>query len=1079
MDAEPIKITTEQWEFLSVLDALEKPVSLDVAGKIFPILPAPFLKLLGREDFPALIQESEPGFFGISGDIPEWILEKIKSMNDSRRLTDLIERLYDTHLFKRIDPDIISRLLERTGRTRDMAELEIDQARKALKNGEQSQAMAHLWHVVKQLFGMPEDPEHDPLFISATLKLSDLCFSLGTGFMELPRFLKKARLMAQKMGDRRSHALIHLNLSIFLHIAGQHDESLSALSEGLKEVESLGDEDILNRSAAFIGLNFFLQGMFRDAEPYLERATQDYELQGGDSMTMGPLPMPFLLGYCLANLGHFHDAVGGLECFRRMAGKRSQDALATTIRSILGTVLQMAGKRDEALYHLESASREALESRNSFAMAIADGGLIYQAFLDGDLEKARNRMDNPSGYRGKEGFLRLYTAPHILEMIFEIEAVGLPPHPRLNFDNEMSWINKAPNIHAKGALFRLLARGEMGKTGETPEVASFLEKSETWLKISGDPVELAKTWLEKARYHLLKNDTDKAKVLTQRAYQFLTQHCRWIFPDDLLTMVKKEDKTEQVGESYSGFLRRFMEMFEYKSHGENVERVLEELLKNACRLFKAERGGIFRAGEKESSVLPVLWSGHNLTSDDISDPDFSPSLEIIRSVMQRHESLSRRLQRDQPVFKDQFPIKAVLCLPFFQGMEPAGAFYFDNLYLDNDFDLPDPALMTQMAVFMSDHVAQRLDYRRLRRETSMWSSARTVQIEQLRREDFIFQSPVMKRLLSQAEKVARTDSTLLIQGETGVGKELLARQLHKMSIRDSGPFEVVDLTAIPESLLESELFGYEKGAFTGAERQKRGRFELTRKGTLFLDEIGEIPLSFQVKLLRVLQEKTFVRVGGTKTLASNFRLIVATNRDLAEEVKSGRFRQDLFYRLNMIPLTVPPLREREDDIVLLAGYFLARYAAKHGKSALSLSPEDEAVLRAYPWPGNVRELKNVMERAVLLSRSERLDLGQLNPGSFLSPTQALLPEKQEILDDVSEEAFKQDLTLEALERSYVRRVLEKSRGKISGPNGACEILGIKRTTLYSRMKKLGLENQRVAVKPVKISRGEAKPKPLP
>jgi transcriptional regulator with GAF, ATPase, and Fis domain/tetratricopeptide (TPR) repeat protein len=1022
-------------------------------------LPAPFLKLLGRNDTPAFIQEKEPGLITLSSDLPGWVMKKIKDMNDSRRLTDLIERLYDTHLFKSIDPDIISGLLEKTGRTRDMAELEIDQAKKALKNGEQSQAMEHLWHVVKQLYGMPEDPEHDPLFISATLKLSDLCFSLGTGFMELPRFLKKARLMAQKLGDRRSHALIHLNLSIFLHIAGQHDDSLSALSEGLKEVQSLGDEDILSRSAAFIGLNFFLQGMFRDAESFLERATLDYELQGGESMTMGPLPMPFLLGYCLANLGYFHDAVGGLECSWRMAANRSQEALATTIRTILGTVLQMAGKREEALFHLESASREAQETQNSFAMAIADGGLIYQAFIDGHLENARNRMDNPAGYRGKEGFLRLYTAPHILEMIFEMESMGAAPHPRLNFGNELSWIQKAPNIHAKGALFRLLARDAMTKGEEKTKIVSFLEKSEACIKESGDPVELAKIWLEKARHYLLMNETAQARKLTQRAYRSLTGHRRWIFPDDMLSLVKKEDKAERMKVSYSGFLSRFMEIFETKSHGESVERILAETLKNACRLFSAERGGIFRLDEKKPSLVPVLWSGHNLTPDNVLTPDFAPGREVVQNVLKRKEPLSMRLDGNQSIVRDQFPIKAVLCLPLLQGSDLAGVFYFDNIYLDNDFDLMDQALLTQMAAFMSDYVAQRLDYTRLQRETSIWSSARTVQIEQLQREELLFQSPVMKRLLSQSEKVAETDSTLLIQGETGVGKELLARQLHKMSTRNSGPFEVVDLTAIPESLLESELFGYEKGAFTGAERQKRGRFELTRKGTLFLDEIGEIPLSFQVKLLRVLQEKTFVRVGGTKTLASNFRLIVATNRDLAEEVKSGRFRQDLFYRLNMMPLTVPPLRDREDDIVLLARHFLGRYAAKHNKSALRLIPEDEAVLKAYPWPGNVRELKNVMERAVLLSRNGRLDFGQLNPGSFTSPTQPVPSEKQDFMEEGRKEGDTEHPSLEEYERRYIRQVLEKSRGKISGRHGACEILGIKRTTLYSRMKKLGIEKQ--------------------
>ena len=247
----------------------------------------------------------------------------------------------------------------------------------------------------------------------------------------------------------------------------------------------------------------------------------------------------------------------------------------------------------------------------------------------------------------------------------------------------------------------------------------------------------------------------------------------------------------------------------------------------------------------------------------------------------------------------------------------------------------------------------------------------------------------------------------------------------------------VDLSAIPETLIESELFGHEKGAFTGADRQKPGRLELAHQGTLFIDEVGEIPVHLQTKLLRVLQEKTFVRIGASRPLSSDFRLLAATNRDLEVEVAEGRFRKDLYYRLNVVPLRVPPLRERGRDVALLAKHFLDHYGRKHNRPDIQLSSEEKEELLAYHWPGNVRELKNIIERAVLLAEEQVIGLN--------------LPNKTEPLSNHPFEAMP---TMEDLQRRYIKFVLERTGGRIGGPGGAAEILGMKRTTVYTRMKKL-------------------------
>jgi transcriptional regulator with PAS, ATPase and Fis domain len=304
----------------------------------------------------------------------------------------------------------------------------------------------------------------------------------------------------------------------------------------------------------------------------------------------------------------------------------------------------------------------------------------------------------------------------------------------------------------------------------------------------------------------------------------------------------------------------------------------------------------------------------------------------------------------------------------------------------------------------------------------------------------------MREMLTRSDKAAKSDAPVLLLGETGVGKELLARRLHRMSSRKMGPFVAVDLSSIPEMLVESELFGHEKGAFTGATNRKPGRMELANKGTLFIDEIGEIPMSLQVKLLRTLEEKAFFRVGGVKNISSDFRLVAATNRDLVKEVEKGNFRGDLYYRLNVVPLIVPPLRKRGNDIVLLAEHFLAKYSKKYQKVLQKITSENQALLKAFQWPGNVRELQNVIERTVVLADVK--DLKLMIPQTPSRGASAATEMHDNLLADMP--------TMDELQRRYINYTLKKTNGKMSGRGGATEILGMKRTTLYTRMKKLGI-----------------------
>ena len=305
-------------------------------------------------------------------------------------------------------------------------------------------------------------------------------------------------------------------------------------------------------------------------------------------------------------------------------------------------------------------------------------------------------------------------------------------------------------------------------------------------------------------------------------------------------------------------------------------------------------------------------------------------------------------------------------------------------------------------------------------------------------EGIVGSSATLRRALETVEQVAPTDATVLITGETGTGKELIARAIHRRSPRARGPLVMVNCSAIPETLLASELFGHERGAFTGAVERRKGRFEQAHGGTLFLDEIGEMPPETQVILLRVLQEREFERLGGSHTLRVDVRILAGTNRDLAEQVRARRFRDDLYYRLNVFPIRVPPLRERREDIPLLVAHFAKKHGRRHGRSIARIDRRTLTLLESYEWPGNVRELENMVERAVILSRNGILRVNrEMLPGAGVAPNM--------------------EASLQAREKEAIESALRVSRGRVAGPNGAAKRLGMAPSTLEFRIRRLGID----------------------
>ncbi len=404
----------------------------------------------------------------------------------------------------------------------------------------------------------------------------------------------------------------------------------------------------------------------------------------------------------------------------------------------------------------------------------------------------------------------------------------------------------------------------------------------------------------------------------------------------------------------------------------------------------------------------------------------------------------KRLQSDIARLLLAEGVKSGCCVPLKSHNRLLGTLNIASLR-PSAFSQDDVDLLIQVANQIAIAVENALAYREIAELKDKLNKEKLYLEEEIRTEynfeEIIGESAALKRILKQVETVAPTDSTVLIQGETGTGKELIARAIHNLSKRRERTFVKMNCAAIPTGLLESELFGHERGAFTGAIAQKVGRFELAHQGTLFLDEVGDIPLELQSKLLRVLQEQEFERLGSTKTIKVNVRLVAATNQDLSQMVADKQFRSDLYYRLNVFPITVPPLRERPEDIPLLVRYFAQRYARLMNKRIETIPAETMTTLSRYHWPGNIRELENLIERSVILSQGPNLlvPLGELKASATAAPDGAA--------------------TLEAAERKHILHALREANWVIGGPSGAAARLGMKRTTLQSKIRKLGISRQ--------------------
>ena len=487
---------------------------------------------------------------------------------------------------------------------------------------------------------------------------------------------------------------------------------------------------------------------------------------------------------------------------------------------------------------------------------------------------------------------------------------------------------------------------------------------------------------------------------------------------------------------------------------DQVDRLIEEAQQRVGQALGLDRSTLLqRADAEDDLVITHTWAvpAYAAKPGLFAKQDFPwVHQTLLRGAsvrFSRLEDLPAEAARDQAAFR-RIQQKSALIFPLASTGRVFGALSFGMRAAERDW----PDVLVQRLQLMADIFANALarqrseralqgalaDVTRLKQQLEA-ENAYLRQVAQAQPADIVGTSPALKRVLSQVEHVAATDASVLLLGETGTGKELLAHLLHRWSRRKDRTMVQLNCVALPPSLIEAELFGREKGAYTGALTRQAGRFELADGSTIFLDEIAELPVEMQVKLLRVLESGQLERIGSTKTLTVNVRVIAATNRDLAALVAHGKFREDLYYRLNVFPITVPPLRARGEDIPLLVWTFAKQFGQALGKPVERIPQATMTALRRYPWPGNIRELRNVIERAVILSESSTLQV----------------PMEAAVVDETAPRP-----TLAAAEREQILAALDQTGWRIRGPAGAAALLGLKPTTLESRIKKLGLKRPR-------------------
>ncbi|MBI5491271.1 MAG: sigma-54-dependent Fis family transcriptional regulator [Deltaproteobacteria bacterium] len=860
-----------------------------------------------------------------------------------------------------------------------------------------------------------------------------------------PTVVNEALAAAVACGDLRSQVTLQCARAFLGAGHGDRDEPRQAFAAAQEAALAIDDPNAEGEFRVYQALTQFMEGRLKDCIRQFEATQRDlpYEVftaswkKAEEAGAQGPWECPFgvlqspvpesplcALAWVHALTGGYPQALDIVHRLDAMGEQQGRRPLVLLARAFLAGLLVEGGDPARA----RVPAKEAFEFWRSAGYEpqfryLASVFHAWSLWRDGRLDEAQAMMEEVRQARIAPGALPHYPGSALLDLLEWIDVESRPPIDGLTLDGELARLHHWPDIFMQGVAHRFSARRQARRPLDNRsrgEVDEHLARSLALLREAGAAPELARTLDESAAWAEQTGRAEDAARLRGEAR-------------DLRAGLPKLRPAENTpGPTPAVLAERFLhlgrigcvELGQRRKWGDIAARLSEDLGAERCALV-------------ETSAEPQALTARGGDATWIRG-----LLELLR----RREPRGVEFLEPVPEPGTQEPGGRLILVPFAaQGTGHHGWVCFENRHGRALVGPADAALLEVLGIqigVLVENVSLWRDLEATRRRLEQELNYYRQQPATTPAGSIVGHSVSLQKMLNLVDRVAPTQTAVLVLGETGSGKELVAREVHHRSNRKTGPFIAVHIASLAPGLVASGLFGHERGAFTGATELVKGRFELADRGTLFLDEIGELGPDEQVRLLRVLQEGVFERVGGTRPQQSDFRLVAATNRDLEAEVRAGRFREDLFYRLNVFPIRVPPLRERPEDIPTLALYFMERVGRNAGRRFDGISEADMRRLQEHAWPGNVRELQHLIERAALLSEPPRLRIPPLS-GAAKAPASVHRNEREWV-------------RLDEAERRYIREVLEHTGGRITGSGAAAEILGLNPSTLNFRIGKLGL-----------------------
>jgi transcriptional regulator with GAF, ATPase, and Fis domain len=1031
-----------QKSMLLFLSHLTPPVSIDTLISLSGARPIEVLNIMESLKKKKIIFEKEAlekGFYFLSDlDFAGWLRTDIPG----KERQDTMRRVIDFYLDS---PDMgqeatlaLSNLYFKLGDDAQGLPFIKKAADMLYKSGQIEKAVIYYDYIIQYFADtIPDRQEAVDYLDSIYRKVSNDSFSSSHPETILS-LLNRAYDIAKRHHHLPYQAKMKMSLGLILQVVGRHREASRHINQYWTLAEKINDEELTRTGVLQMCRFLVIKGSLAEATDYYEKMTGGLEQFGN---TVEDLISSLVVACTHVTCGRISRGLGMIDAIHAKAQTFNFPEAVGLAELAMAIALIEMRKISEAEAYLDklksSVSKDVL---NHMMMGIYHDCRAFILCSREDYDSAFQHLKLshvPSGTEdSRHHFFTFW--PWSLEYLLTLESKGYSFEER-NLDAEIEKIMAWNNLYTKGAALRYRALRAMERKLSEEAVLKDLKLSEKYLKKVGAETELARTRIALGNYFSNKGQRTRGRAYLEKARISLSEIDPTLFPKDLLDIIPWKQKINMILDKITAINKSL-------GTARDVPSYLERTINAAMDFTMATRGMFLTV---EDGKLKMI-AGRNIIPTLFDKDAQKPVNEIIIDAIEEDKEIVMPKGNSHDEAFRGLGITSFVGMPVALGNRRYGYLALDNQYnktIFSEHSIPFARMIASQIALGLFSIATYEEVRELKdRFEDEAIFYRREKGADKRLEMIIGQSERILDLIDQIKQVAPTDSSVLVLGETGVGKELVAKAIHNLSDRKDGPFIPVNIATLPQDLVASELFGHEKGAFTGANEKKRGRFELADGGTIFLDEIGDLPASVQVKLLRVLQEGTFERLGSAKPIRSNFRVLAATHKDLRTEAQAGTFRQDLYYRLNVFPIHVPPLRQRKDDIGLLARHFLDINAKKLGKPIGKIPDSELEKLKSYDWPGNVRELEHVVERAVILSHGRRIRFSGLEPPSdqpFGDDNHTIIP-------------------LADLEKAHIERALVATRWRVSGPRGAAKLLGLTRATLRFRMQKFGLSGSRSA-----------------